>query len=196
MQFGLTLCSWSLAGAATARWSLWTRVLRCGCEYACMLGQRKTKENQKEPHGLQEPHGLSEIQKNYVQDSGSTKAREKQKKENKRTKISRNADKVQWDKKKNQRTLVGACGCEGWLWLWLWLWLSFAVPVFSKDALLRGGGQLRGRRQATTFHASWTFHFGTSRSASTHRARKSPSHLLGALITLFPHYYTPLRSSI
>ena len=39
------------------------------------------------------------------------------------------------------RTLISACGCKGWLWLWLWL--SFAVPVFSKDALLRGGGQLR-----------------------------------------------------
>ena len=65
--------------------------------------------------------------------SGKTK-----RKKNKRTKISRNADKVQWDKKKNQRTLVSACGCKGWLWLWLWL--SFAVPVFSIDALLRGGG--------------------------------------------------------
>ena len=65
----------------------------------------------------------------------------KNKNENKRTKISRSADKVQWDKKKNKSTLISACGCKGWLWLWLWL--SFAVPVFSKDALLRGGGQLR-----------------------------------------------------
>ena len=70
-----------------------------------LLGQKKNKkENQKEPHGLQEPHRLQEIQKNYVQDSGSKEAREKQKEnkhENKRTKISRSADKVQWDKKKN-----------------------------------------------------------------------------------------------
>ena len=114
---------------------------------SCLLdtvnfGQKNKKENQKEPHGLQE------IKKNYVQDSGSIEAWEKQKEnqnENKRTEISRNADKIQWDKKKNQRTLISASGCKGWLWLWLWL--SFAVPVFSKDALLRGGGQLRGRQQ-------------------------------------------------
>ena len=126
----------------TSPWSLWARVLRRGCECACMtclldtvlLGQNKNKkESRKEPHGLQDPHGLQEIQKNYVQDSGSTETREKQKEnknENKRNKISRSADKVQWDKKKNKRTLISACGCKGWLWLWLWL--SFAVPVFFK----------------------------------------------------------------